>query len=47
MSNLSQMIQNCSVTKLLKLMKALMEAEVPLEYAMAMFKKPQLYFNWQ
>jgi hypothetical protein len=37
MSSLSQVIQICSVTTLL--MKALVEAEVPLEYAMATFKK--------
>lgn len=36
------MIKICSVTLLLKLIKALMEAEVPLEYAMATFKKPEL-----
>lgn len=41
------MIQICSVTTLFELMKALMEAKVPLEYAMATFKKAELYFNWQ
>lgn len=38
---------NLQCDNTIKLMKALMEAEVPLEYATAPFRKAELYFNWQ